>query len=120
MASWPGTLPLPQGIGYQVAPVEQTVRTDMESGSARMRRRTAARNDKVTITWRMSDAQMAIFRAWFDDAATGIAGGAVWFTVALRLGTGGATTVEARFTKPFQAAFLPGSNWAVSGEIEVR
>lgn len=120
MAAWPSTLPAPLASGYGVKPVDQTVRTDMESGAARQRRRTTARNDKVTVSWVMTDAQAAIFRAWFEDDAAGAAGGAAWFGVVLMLGTGGAVSVEARFVKPPDLSLIAAKLWTVSGELEVR
>ena len=117
MAAWPTTLPDPLASGYQVAPVDPVIRTDMESGAGRARRRTLARNDRVTLGWTFSDAQMATFRTWLDADA---AGGANWFTVRLLLGTGGATTVDARFTKVPQFAFNGNKVWSVSAEVEVR
>lgn len=119
MATWPSTLPAPR-TGYNLSPVDQTVRTDMESGAARVRRRTTARNDKVTVNWLFSSDQMATFRAWFEDATTGIAGGSGWFTVTLLLGTGGSVSTTARFIGPFTADLVPYQKWSVSGELEIR
>jgi len=120
MATWPSTLPNPQSDGYQVKPVDQMVRTDMDSGAARQRRRTTARNDKVTLSWLFTDAQAAAFRTWFYDATTGAAGGSNWFTVTLALALGGQTSVEARFTGPCQINHIGGLQWHVTGEVEVR
>lgn len=116
MAIWPSTLPRPQVAGYQVAPVDPAVRTDMEVGAARVRRRTAARNDQVSAVWRLTDAEMDVFRAWWDSAGAG-----AWFTgLSLALGDGGLTAVEARFVGTWQASVLPGLNWDVSARLEVR
>lgn len=120
MATWPSTLPAPLAGGYAVKPVDQTVRTDMEGGAARQRRRTTARNDKVAVSWVMRDAQAAIFRAWFEDDAAGAAGGAAWFAVALLLGTGGVVSVDARFVAPPMLTLIGAKIWTVSGELEVR
>lgn len=119
MATWPATLPKPLIDGYVLKPVDPTVRTDMESGAARTRRRTSARNDKLSAKWIFTDAQMAIFRTWFDNAAE-CAGGASWFTVTLARGTTGLVSLEARFVGPFQAPVLSGLNWNVSAELELR
>ena len=119
MAAWPVTLPLPQ-TNYGLAPVDPVVRTDMESGAGRSRRRTLARNDRVTVAWEMTDAQLEIFRAWFDDGATGAGGGAVWFTINLPIGTGGIVGVTARFASIYKAEYLRGMRWLVSGELEIR
>ena len=120
MATFPSTLPKPLASSYSLSPVDQTIRTDMEGGLARVRRRTTARNDKVSVNWRMTDAQMAIFRAWFEDASTGISGGAGWFTVSLAIGTTGVVSVEARFIGPFKASNITALIWSVAAELEVR
>ncbi|MDP3831014.1 MAG: hypothetical protein Q8Q47_07070 [Ignavibacteriaceae bacterium] len=119
MATWPTTLPPPTS-DYGLNPVDPTVRTDMESGAARTRRRTKARNDKVRVAWNMTDAELTIFRAWFDDDATGAAGGAAWFDISLPIGTGGIVSVTAKFVGVYKANYLPGMNWLVSGELEIR
>ena len=64
MATWPTTLPRPLVAGYAIAPVDANVRTDMEAGTPRVRRRSAARNDQVSVTWRFSDVQMAGLVRW--------------------------------------------------------
>lgn len=120
MASWPITLPRPLVSGYGLNPVDQTIRTDMETGSARVRRRSAARLDMLDVGWKLTDAQMDIFRAWFEDGATGAAGGAAWFAVDLALGDGGILNEEARFNGAWKASLLPGMNWQVSARLEVR
>lgn len=119
MATWPTTLPAPLAAGYALRPQDQTLRTEMDVGAARTRRRTTARNDRTTVAWTFTGAQMAAFRTWFEDAAQA-AGGAAWFTTSLKIGTGGVASVEARFMGPWQADFLPGGFWRVSAEWEVR
>ena len=93
----------------------------MEVGSARMRRRTSARVDKVTLLWTFTEAQMAIFRAWFENASTGAAGGSAWFTVTLNIGTGGTTSCTARFTSgSYKPTVIEVGLWQVTAEVEVR
>lgn len=120
MATWPSTLPAVDNDGYAIAPLDQVIRTDMEVGAARTRRRTKARNDKVTVSWLMTDAQLNIFRDWFEDAATGIAGGDAWFFVDLPLG--GATFLESAEAKFVGAPRLDRARrkWRVSATLEVR
>jgi len=122
MALWPTTLPAPTAEGYQLENHDQTVRSDMEVGTARQRRISAASNDKLAVSWLFTDAQFAIFRAWFNDASTGIAGGASWFNgLDLALG-GGITTPDCRFVGGKYMA-VPKSgvqNWIVSANLEIR
>ena len=119
MASWPDTLPKMQIEGYSISPVNPSIRTDMEGGAPRMRRRTKARNDKISPAWVMTDAQLAIFRAWFDSD-TGAAGGSAWFTASAAIGTGGIVAIEARFVDIFSASRQGSLVWAVTAELEVR
>jgi hypothetical protein len=119
MPTFPATLPAPTFDGYALSPVDPVIRTEMEVGSPRARRRTKARNDKIDVTWIFTDAQMASFRTWFDSDAEA-AGGAAWFTVALAVGTTGIDGVEARFAGIWKSTLTPGMNWSVSAQLEIR
>jgi hypothetical protein len=120
MATWPTTLPGPVGAGYSIKAGDQALRTEMESGSTRTRRRTFARNDKVTVKWEMSDEQMAILRAWFEDSVNGAAGGAAWFTITIPIGTGGFVAVSALFIGGYDFVARGVNGWTVSAELELR
>jgi hypothetical protein len=119
MATWPDTLPAPNLAGYQVAPSDQSIRTEMEFGAARSRRLTYARHDRVRASWVFTDAQMDIFRTWFENDAEA-AGGSAWFVINLRIGNTGSTSQEARFVGSFQASLQKASVWTVAAELEVR
>lgn len=118
-ALWPATLPNPNASGYSVTPVDPARRTDMEVGAARTRRITKARNDRVQASWSFTDAQMAIFRGWWD-ADDGAAGGAAWFSNSLPLGNGGYEAVEARFIGGYKEDSTGYDSWNVSGQLEIR
>lgn len=119
MATYPTTLPKPIARGFQIQTGAMTIRTDMEVGAARVRRVTAARNDKLSVTMIFTDSQMAAFRAWFEDA-TQADGGASWFNISLPTGDGGVTAIEARFVDTYRATSNGGLVWQVSGDWEVR
>jgi len=119
MASYPTTLPLPS-TDYSLEPVDPVARTDMESGPSRSRRRTKARNDHVSVSWNMSDAQLKIFRDWFDDDTTGINGGASWFTVDLLIGNTAFDNVTAKFAGIYTAKYTEYMRWMVSAKLEIR
>lgn len=111
---------MPLASGYGIKPLDPTIRTDMEVGAARMRVRTLARQDKITLSWLFTDAEMVIFRAWFDSP-TGASRGAAWFSTNLKLGTGGVVAATVRFTSgTFQANLVESIGWQVSGEVEAR
>lgn len=119
MATYPTTLPPPLSRGYSLTPVDPVVRTDMDVGAPRSRRRTAARNDRVKVAWLFTVIQMPTFRAWFDDPAEAD-GGASWFSVNLDIGTGGTIAVEAKFTGIYEASRNAGGSWNVTAELEIR
>lgn len=119
MASWPSTLPAPIADGYALNPSDPGIRTDMEAGAARARTRTKARNDKVEVSWKFTDAEMAAFRTWFENPAE-CAWGSAWFTITLALGTSGLSSVTARFVGIYKATLIPALNWQVSATLEVR
>lgn len=120
MATWPTTLPATLVDGYTLNPQDQTIRTDMESGNARVRRRSAARVDTVDAGWLFSQSQMLIFRAWFENNSTGAAGGAAWFSIDLPTGTGAVASISARFSGAFSAVLVSSTTWKVSAKLETR
>lgn len=119
MATWPTTLPAPILDGYALDPLDQTIRTDMEFGAARTRRRSTAQNDKLNVAWIFTRAQMAAFRTWFTDAAQA-AGGSAWFDLVVDTGEGAAASQSCRFSGPWKAAFRGAGIWSVSATLEVR
>jgi len=120
MATWPANLPAPLVEGHALEPVDPVVRTDMEVGAPRARRRTSARNDRYPVSWLFTDSEMASFRSWYDDDTTGIAGGSAWFNVSLYDGHGAQNNVEARFAGIYKAQVVAGRNWRVTAVLEVR
>lgn len=94
----------------------------MDSGAARVRKRSIARNDIVGVDWVMNLSEFSAFRAWFIDAS-GADYGAAWFTLPLRTGWGDAAMVQtqtARFAGPWSASAYMGQYWRVNAKLEVR
>ncbi len=114
---WPVTLPLPTVQGYSVQPEDAILRTEMEAGLARQRRRFTNVPTKVSVRWIMRRDQYAIFEAWYRWQAKE---GANWFTITL-LGGLGLLEQEARFTRQFSARLLAGGTlWEITSELEIR
>ena len=90
-----------------IQPGDAIVRTDMEAGSARQRRRFTSIPSRVQVRWLMTQTQFALFEAWLKWEA---AEGSVWFEVTLLNGVG-LTPQQARFTQPFQAQLITGTLW---------
>ena len=58
---WPDTLPTPSAPGFDLSPVDQAIRTNMEVGAQRVRRRTEADFDRVTMAWKFNPYEMDAF-----------------------------------------------------------
>ena len=114
---WPQTLPLPTVQGYEVQPGDSILRTEMEAGLARQRRRFTDVPTKVSVRWIMRRDQYAIFEGWYRWHARE---GANWFAITL-LGGLGLLEQEARFTRQFSSRLLAGGTlWEVTSELEIR
>ena len=114
---WPQTLPLPTVQGYGVQPGEAILRTEMEAGLARQRRRFTDVPTKVSVRWIMRRDQYAIFEGWYRWHARE---GASWFAITL-LGGLGLLEQEARFTRQFSSRLLAGGTlWEITSELEIR
>ena len=109
-------IPLPSVDGYTISPGEAVIRTDMESGAARSRRRFSQTPARVSVRWNLRPLTYAIFESWFKHE---ILDGAEWFELPLLAGIGMATT-QARFTKAYQAKLVRKNQWEVTGELEIR
>lgn len=117
MATWPSTLPEPLAPGYGLDAGEATVRTDMDGGAARVRRRCTAIPDKVSLKFLLTEAQMVIFRAFYD---ADMQQGAAWVFIPVKTGRSiGVSNLECRPTSPFKFA-LVGKCFAVELPVEVR
>ncbi len=96
---WPARLPLPTLEGYGVQPGEAVLRTEMEAGPARQRRRFTDVPSRIAVRWVLRPDQFALFEAWYRWVA---AEGGAWFEMDL-LGGLGLLPQEARFTRQFDA-----------------
>lgn len=115
--AWPETLPLPTVAGYGIQPGDSILRTEMEAGLARQRRRFTDVPTKVSVRWIMRRDQYAIFEGWYRWHAKE---GANWFAITL-LGGLGLLEQEARFTRQFSSRLLAGGTlWEVTSELEIR
>ncbi len=119
MAAWPSTLPNPSFDGYSVEAGDPTIRTDMDSGPARVRRRFTAAPDRVGLKFVMTEAQMSAFRTFWDGDAMQ---GAAWFDMTLRDGRMAGVVSKAIRPNPaaFKAEMLGAGVWSVTFSAEVR
>ena len=113
---FPDLLPLPLVEEYSITPNEAIIRTQMESGTARQRRRFDSVPSRITVKWFMNASQFSLFEAWDKYHAKE---GAEWFVIPL-LGGLGLIEQEARFTQQFTAKLQNGILWAITSELEIR
>ncbi len=122
--SWPDTLPRPTFQGYAVEPMDSILRTEMESGPARQRRRYTQTPTRITVRWRLTFSQFALFESWLKYKAKE---GGAWFSITL-LGGLGMVTQRARFVgrgssayqaRPLRGGPGDGPRWIVTSVLEV-
>ena len=75
---WPDRLPLPTLEGYGVQPGEAVLRTEMEAGPARQRRRFTDVPSRIAVRWVLQPDQFALFEAWYRWARPRAAPGSRW------------------------------------------
>jgi hypothetical protein len=103
---------------YGITPLDQTIRSDMEVGAARVRRRTSYQMWTTSLSWFLTDAQVDTFQTWVQ---VDISGGASWFDINLAIGDTGIDAVEARFIGPPTYKRNAGpATWIVTAQAEVR
>jgi len=113
---WPERLPLPTIDGYGIRPGEAILRTEMEAGPARQRRRYTQVPSRISVRWIFRREQFALFEAWYRWTAKE---GGAWFEIDL-LGGLGLLAQEARFTRQFDARIVAGVLWEIRSELEIR
>jgi hypothetical protein len=93
---FPATLPKVDMKNYSYKTMDQNIRTDMEVGLARVRRRFLASPMEIRVTWELTAVELGIFEKFYE---TDINAGASWFNIPVVNGAG-ETIVEARFKEP--------------------
>lgn len=117
MAAWPGTLPKPDMNQYQIESADPLLRTEMDSGPARVRRVFTSVPEFVDVKFKFSLAELGIFEKFWKET---LFHGADWFDIDLANGAG-ENTVQARFTAPPKRSTLARENyWTVTARLEVR
>lgn len=112
---FPESLPGVSLGSYSFTPVTSTIRTDMEAGVARTRRRFVSAPTDYKVVWKFTMSELAIFEEFYKDQ---LFDGASWFELNLVNGVG-QNTVVARFKEPFNAqADAKEFFWLVTATIE--
>lgn len=116
--AFPAGLPAPAIEGHAISAGQDAIRTEMETGAARTRRRSFSSPDRVSLAWYFSAQEFAIFRAWWDGE---IHGGSAWFDFLIDDGITGVQSLrEVRFVESFEASLIAYSQWRVTVKAEIR
>lgn len=113
---FPVTLPKPSMRQYSLTPVNNVIRTEMESGPARTRRRYISVPTDVSVVWTLTRAELDAFQTFYREA---IYDGAGWFLMPVVMGDGEALR-KSRFKQPYEAATVANEHvWRVTATLEV-
>ncbi|MEZ0260292.1 MAG: hypothetical protein ACAH80_04740 [Alphaproteobacteria bacterium] len=114
MAAWPETLPQSPLIdGFRETPANTALRTEMDTGPAKLRQRTTAATATLSLTFIISTVQLATLDSFYADT---LQGGTLSFDFTHPV-TG--ETVNCRFRQPPARAALAGGYFRTGIELEV-
>lgn len=119
MPTWPSTLPqLPLADGYSESPQSQVLRSSMDAGPPKTRRRFTAATRSIPMSVTLSNAQVVIFETWFD---ADIQGGSLPFDMA-QPRTGAVVSMLIAGEPPYQLTPIgTGSEyWRLTMQLEVQ
>lgn len=115
---YPQGLPLGLHSGRSYQLVNPLMRSDLDSGRARQRRRFRDVPEGAQIAWLFSGIQARTFIAWFRDALTD---GVEWFECPLNHPSLGLTYYTCRFTGVYKGPSRVGPDlWSITAELELR
>jgi len=110
---YPAGLPIPQTS--VITPLERRAMSDPEAPrEARAQSRDRLQFERAT--WIFTDAQVAVFRAWWE---TDLRNGGAWFNATFPVPEGLIEKQHCFRTQP-RYGFVPGGFWKVSAVLEVR
>jgi hypothetical protein len=117
VTDFPEVFPLPTLAGYGLNHVSPLLRTEMDSGRARVRRVYTETPSLISARWVMSSVLAAHFEAWFRDT---LGDGAAWFNLRIRVAAG-VESRACRFVEMYDGPELVGRDlWRFSAELETR
>ena len=114
---FPVGLPLPLRSGYDVNHASPLMRTELQSGRARQRRRYTSVPSLASVSWIFTQSEAQFFEAWFRWS---LADGTEWFNARLRTPMG-LMAYECRFVDMYAGPTLVGvDRWQVQAQLEIR
>ena len=117
MIQYPDYLPIPLRDSFGFQAVSPMVRSDLQSGRARQRRRFTSVPTVASLQWLMTDLQARMFEAWWEEV---LVSGTEWFEMPLKTPLGGLQLYACRFTDIYRGPVLVGvSLWRFTAELEL-
>ena len=118
MIAYPDFLPGPLLAGYTLNQQSNLLRSEMDSGQARVRRRFANVPSTISATWLFTENQAAWFSAFIEQ---GLVGGIAWFEMPIKTPFG-IKTGQLRFIgNPLEAgSVLSPTLWQYKSSIELK
>jgi hypothetical protein len=118
MENFPASFPKPH-TSLAATSQPNAVRTAMDSGVVRQRRRFTTENVFVNVRWELNDLEFAVFTAFHKHKLNL---GSDWFIISLPLGSGdGFNNHTARFVEgKFDQRYRDVSHWDVTCVLEVQ
>ena len=115
LADYPSSLPLPEGSDYQIGFGSTVLRSSMDDGMPRQRKRFSTHIDDLPITIYYNDAELVEFERFVRED---INGGTSWFNMELRDGEG-VRLMEVMIQDGKYAIKKEGLKWAVSMRLDI-
>jgi len=113
MSSWPSTLPaLPLRSGFSESPPDTTIRTSMDAGPAKIRRRFTANVRPISVSYLLSSAQIGYLDTFY---VTTTVGGSASFTMTDPRTN---SSKSFRFVAPPEYSLSSGNYWNVNLKLE--
>jgi len=113
MATWPASLPDPHIDNYQESRQDQVLRSQMDTGSPKTRRRFTASISNINLKWIMTGTQISTLETFFEYTISGGALSFDWIHPRKQ------STVSAKFKKPYQLSFLGNNYYKVTATFEI-
>lgn len=114
LVSWPDLLPAPLASGYGYQAQASFIRTNMDSGLARQRRRFVRIPSTVSVSWIFTQEQLALFEGFVHYDITD---GADWFYAEIANGQD-LQSVSARMIGAPKVDLIEPGIWHVSVQME--
>lgn len=115
METWPVSFPAPNE-DFSAEAIAGALRTAMDSGAIRQRRRFSVDLTQISISWTLDNIQMAVFSSFHKNRLNL---GTDWFIMPLDLG-GGMVNHTVRFVGgQYSQQYAPISFWTVSAKMDV-